>query len=264
MRLASFNVWSGRSMVDGRVDLSRLAAAVRRLDADVLGLQEVDRGQERSLGASLTDVAADAMGATSYRFVPALVGPPDGPWTAATGDEPQDTPAYGVALLSRVPVVSWQVFPLAALRVRVPYRWPGAWRPVLVKDEPRVAVAATLEGLTVATTHLSFLPGWNGRQLVSLRRQLASVPGPLVLMGDLNMSASSASRLSGMRPLVSGRTFPSDRPRKQLDHVLARGDIGGRVTGEVLELALSDHRAVIVELRDPMAVELRPDGKGPV
>jgi hypothetical protein len=32
----------------------------------------------------------------------------------------------------------------------------------------------------------------------------------------------------------------------------------------VLELALSDHRAVIVELRDPMAVELRPDGKGPV
>ena len=61
MRIATFNILHGRSPDDDRVDVDRLAAAVRDLDADVLALQEVDRDQPRSLGADLTAVAAPGL-----------------------------------------------------------------------------------------------------------------------------------------------------------------------------------------------------------
>jgi endonuclease/exonuclease/phosphatase family metal-dependent hydrolase len=61
VRLATFNVLHGRSLEDDRVDLNRFAAAVAAVDADVLALQEVDRLQERSHRADLTEVAAQAL-----------------------------------------------------------------------------------------------------------------------------------------------------------------------------------------------------------
>ena len=49
MRMATFNILHGRSVHDGNVELDRLVASVRELDADVLALQEVDldRSQAR-------------------------------------------------------------------------------------------------------------------------------------------------------------------------------------------------------------------------
>ena len=86
MRIATFNILSGRSPVDGRVDVARFGRAIRTLDADILGLQEVDRNQPRSQHADLTAVAAEAMGATHHVFVAALSGSPetDGPPRPAT------------------------------------------------------------------------------------------------------------------------------------------------------------------------------------
>jgi endonuclease/exonuclease/phosphatase family metal-dependent hydrolase len=120
VRLVTFNVWSGRASVDGAVDGERFAAVIRGLDADVLGLQEVDVRQERSGYLDLTTVAAEAMGACEHRFVAALTGAPGGAWTAATGPAPAGVPAYGISLLSRHPVEAWRVVRLPAL--------PG-WRP---------------------------------------------------------------------------------------------------------------------------------------
>ena len=48
------------------------------------------------------------MGAVDYRFAAALSGTPDD-WAGATGVEPDGTPAYGIALLSRYPVTGWHV-----------------------------------------------------------------------------------------------------------------------------------------------------------
>lgn len=254
MRLATFNILSGRSLVDGRVDADRFARAVRALDADVLGLQEVDRGQARSQGLDLTTVAAAAMSAVDHRFVPALVGTPGQRWTVATGDEPADGPAYGIALLSRCPVRSWGVVRLSGFPGRAPYVWAGSRRPTLVRDEPRVAVTAVVETrvgeLAVTTTHLSFLPGWNRIQLRRLVRSIRDEPGPRVLMGDLNMSTREAVRTSGMRAAAEAPTFPVGRPERQIDQVLVDGLPGGpgQVRGEALDLGLSDHRALVVEL----------------
>ena len=115
---------------------------------------------------------------------------------------------------------------------------PGTHRPILVRDEPRVAVTAVVDGpsgpFTVCTTHLSFVPGWNRRQLRRVMAALDGTPEPLVLLGDLNMLRGPAARVSGLRPLVAERTFPVHRPLRQLDHVLVRGEL--RVTGPVARL----------------------------
>lgn len=254
MRLATFNILHGRSPGDDVVDLGRLDAAIRALDADVLGLQEVDHAQQRSNEADLTAVAAEAMGAREHRFVAALSGTPGATWSAATGDEQPDAAAYGIALLSRYPVRSWQVVRLPPLPGRAPWVWHGSRRLSLVHDEPRVAVSAVVEtplgDLTVATTHLSFLPGWNLVQLRQVVRALALEPGPRMLMGDLNMSLRTAARASGMAPVADTRTFPVDRPSRQIDHVLAAGlpATYAPIRASARDLGVSDHRALLVDV----------------
>jgi len=251
VRIATFNILNGRSLEDGRVDVDRLADSVRALDADVVGLQEVDRDQPRSMGADLTAVAAEAMGAVAHRFVAALSGTPGGTWMAATGEEQPGSAGYGIALLSRHPVSSWRVVRLPALPTRVPMLFPGRRRPVLVDDEPRVAVAAVIDGplgpVTVANTHLSFIPGWNLLQLRRLVRSLDGAPEPLVVMGDLNMEPPRPARASGMRALAAGLTFPQDHPCRQLDHVLVRGDLTSTGPAQAVRLPLSDHRALLID-----------------
>jgi endonuclease/exonuclease/phosphatase family metal-dependent hydrolase len=252
VRIATFNILHGRSLEDGRVDVDRLAAAVKTLDVDVLGLQEVDRDQPRSLGADLTTVAAEAMGAVDSQFVAALSGTPGGTWMAATGDEQPGSASYGISLLSRYPVVSWRVVRLDPMRASVPLWSPITNRPFLAKDEPRVAVAAVLDGpfgqFTVCNTHLSFIPRWNGHQLRTLVRSLEGTREPLVLMGDLNMQQRAAARNSGLRPIATAATFPAARPTRQLDHVLARGGIRASGLAETVQLPLSDHRALVVQV----------------
>jgi endonuclease/exonuclease/phosphatase family metal-dependent hydrolase len=235
------------------VDPDRFADAVRTLDADVLCLQEVDRNQPRSQHADLTAVAADVMGAHDHRFVAALSGVPGATWLAATGEEQPDAAAYGIALLSRYPVTGWQVLRLAPVPVRVPMRFGGR-RPEWIRDEPRVAVVAEVEtpsgALRVATTHLTFIRPWNGRQLRSLMRSLAQGPTapPLVLTGDLNMGPGRAGRLSGLRPLAVGATFPAEEPTEQIDHILTdSADLEGKYDDPV-RLPLSDHRALVTRL----------------
>jgi endonuclease/exonuclease/phosphatase family metal-dependent hydrolase len=250
VRIASFNILHGRSVEDGVVDVDRLAAAVKSLDADVLGLQEVDRDQPRSLGADLTAVAAEAMGADHHQFVAALSGTPGGTWMAATGDEQPGSASYGIALLSRYPVVSWRVVRLPPLRAGLPMWFGNSRRPVWVHDEPRVAVAAVIDGpfgeFTVCNTHLSFIPGWSALQLRRLVRSLSGTREPLAVLGDLNMEQRQAARVSGLRPIASAATFPAPHPRRQLDHVLVRGSLRSTGPAEAVHLPLSDHRALVV------------------
>jgi endonuclease/exonuclease/phosphatase family metal-dependent hydrolase len=250
VRLVTFNVLHGRSPDDGRVDLDRYAEAVRSLDADVLALQEVDRDQPRSGGADLTAVAARALAAEGHVFAPALAGLP-GEWRQAAGQEPAGTPLYGVGLVTRCPVLSSRVVRLPALPGVVPVLFPGRRAPVLVRDEPRVAAVARLDvpggPLTVVCTHLSFVPGWNQIQLRRLVRQFRDVR-PLALLGDLNVGPERLARVSGLRPLAAGLTFPAHAPTQQLDHVLARG-LAPAAPGHVLPLPMSDHRALLAVAR---------------
>ena len=155
-------------------------------------------------------------------------------------------------MLARYPASSWQVVRLPRLAARIPIWLRGPRELAIVREEPRVAVIGTLQtpigDLVVANTHLSFVPGWARRQLVHLRRDLAQFREPVVLMGDLNMPAPKPTRITGYRPLAQAATFPADEPRRQIDHVLARGALPRLISHRAFATAISDHRALIVEL----------------
>jgi endonuclease/exonuclease/phosphatase family metal-dependent hydrolase len=130
-------------------------------------------------------------------------------------------------------------------------RFRGSRLPTLVRDEPRVAVAAEIDSplglLTVVNTHLTFLGRWNRRQLRRLLRTVEAAPRPLVLVGDLNMGPGPAGGVTGLRALASHTTFPWDDPREQLDHVLADGPVRAR-SSSAPPMPLSDHRPLVVDL----------------
>ena len=254
MRIATFNILHGRSVHDGAVHRDRLVEAIHALDPDMLALQEVDLDQPRSGMSDLTAIAADAMGAVSHRFVAAISGTPGATWMAATGGEQPGTAAYGIALLSRFPADAWQVLRLPRIPVRFPMYLPGPNRVQIVHEEPRAAmlgrVDTPLGPLTVANTHLSFVPGWNRVQLRRLVRDLRGFPGPRVLVGDLNMSPPTPRRWTRLRPLGQALTFPADAPERQLDHILTDGDLQVERC-RAPRLAISDHRALVVDISRP-------------
>lgn len=258
MRLVTLNIASGRG-ADGTVDLGPLAAAVARLDADVLALQEVDRLLPRS---GLTDQAA-LLGeacrgdgpAWDVRFAAALHGTPGPRGDARPAHATTDgAPSYGVALLSRYPVLDVRELRLAPARGRRPIPLPPGTRPPVwfLADEQRVALATTLQTpagpLTVVTTHLSFAPGRAAVQLRRVRAWTRGLPRPLVLMGDLNLPGALPRRLTGWSSLVRTATFPAERPRVQLDHALADGPVEV-LAGAAVQVGGSDHRALVVDVR---------------
>jgi endonuclease/exonuclease/phosphatase family metal-dependent hydrolase len=253
LRVATFNMLHGRSLADGLVEPQRLAEAVRAIGADVLALQEVDRGQQRSGGQDLTRVAAEAMQAAWHRFEPTVLGTPGERWRPCNPGEDDGGPAYGVALLSRLPVLRFSVLRLPPSPVRSPIVLPGPKsRVVLLEDEPRAAIIAVVEHegvrVTVAGTHLSFVPGWNARQLRTLRRELADWPRPVVLAGDLNLPGNLPATVTGWRRAVKAATYPSANPKVQLDHILV-GHGRLAATGTALTLGISDHCAAYADLQ---------------
>ena len=93
--------------------------------------------------------------------------------------------------------------------------------------EPRVVLRAEVgtTGVTVATTHLSYLP-WRGIcQLRAALRWAAAAGRRSILMGDLNLPhrlLRPALTGCGWSAAPAGPTFPARRPGLALDHILAR------------------------------------------
>lgn len=262
LRLATYNVQSGRT-ADGRYDGSALARSVRALDADLVALQEIDHLLERSGGNDqIADlVAALSVGGTSWtgHFLPTVLGRPNIVRTWRPAHEPHPPPgqpAYGIGLVTRLPVHAWHSLRLGPFWGRLPMLVPterGRLVPLVVPDEPRAAVAAVVETdlgvVTAIGTHLSFLPPRAVRQLRHIVAWSRALPGPRVLLGDLNLPGGLPQRLTGWRRLAELPTFPAHQPRRQLDHALADGlDRGHAATARAMRGDVSDHQAVVVDL----------------
>ncbi|MFJ1705577.1 endonuclease/exonuclease/phosphatase family protein [Kitasatospora sp. NPDC088346] len=306
VRLATFNVLHGRQIgADGRPSptaaataaLPPLTDAVAALDADVMALQELDRFQERSGRVDQARAIAEATGAADWRYASAFHArsSPGRTWIRDRSEPglrvygPQgaghdgEVPSHGVALLSRLPVRSWRARRFAAPPLALPLPVAGRTGLTVIRDHPRAALAAVLEGrrgpFTAVALHLSFVPGWNVRQLLAVHRWIADLPRPHLLLGDFNLVGAlpaatlgaadllSPGRARASRPdwrdLVRVPTFPSHRPRVQLDHVLAAGLGPHRPTPvraqarqarhlrqaqQAPRTPISDHRPLVVEL----------------
>lgn len=164
-------------------------------------------------------------------------------------------PRYGIALISRWPVREWRIKRFPPVPLSLPLMAPSAGPPktVRVPDEPRSAVAAVIEtpyaDVTVATAHLTFVPGYNTRQLSEMRAFLAGLPRPMVLLGDFNTPGGIPSLVTGWHQVARVPTYPIARPRVQFDHILADG-----WDPEALEAAHHSAHAVPMPVSDHLAL----------
>lgn len=230
-------------------------AGAKTLDSDVVAVQEVDCRSERSGGVCQVDAIAEAMNGQG-RFCAALRGVPGEHWVPADGHLDNDIgPRYGIGLITRLPVIRWDSIALPASAARLPLLvpTPSGARAIMVKDEPRWAVAAVIEGefepFTAICTHLSFVPGVNLWQLRALTAWARTLPGPRYLIGDLNLPRRVFNSQRTWRTLAPLATYPVGTPRIQFDHIAVERTTSVNVQQmEALALPAGDHRALRVQI----------------
>jgi len=243
MRVISWNLLHGQKIPptgsqNWQVELETAAKTVSdKMQPDFLALQEVDNFQSRSGFINQSKLIAESMQLKHWAYLPTLIGTPGEKWRAvkdlnkaiitSENHQSNDVASYGIALATNQPIKKLYVKKLGRSLIGMPLLIPKdngkGVRFIYVKDEPRVALIAELEnGFTIATTHLSFVPGVNIFQLNKLSSFLKKLAGMSVLMGDLNLPANLPSKLSGFRSVLSQSTYPSWGPKIQFDYIMAR------------------------------------------
>lgn len=257
LRLATWNLLHGLALPSRDVRRADLLESAKRLDADILAVQEADVGQPRSGYVDQVAELAAALDAPWYLMLPTMVGEAESGWRAADPRADLATGVgnralYGIGLISRFEVLRWSFRLFRPSRLGAPLLIPGeGFRHV--PDEQRGAIAAEVVGpegvFTAMAAHLSFIPSSSTRQLRAVTGSVAGFPGPHVLLGDLNLPGNVPHRVSGWRPLVRGHSYPSWRPRVQWDHVLSDGISTHQVIAtQQHALGVSDHCAVTVDV----------------
>ena len=220
-RVATFNIHHGLG-ADGRLDLDRTSAVIRRIDPQLIALQELDRGLSRSGRVDQPAVIEEATG-LSVHFRPTV--------TRTGGGE------YGIALASSEPLdVDFMELTRRG------------------DEEPRGAIFAGWHGLLVIATHLSTDRPARRGQVRALASRIEGRNGPVLLLGDLN------DRGSGLRPLRraglvfsrgSGRWLRWPGWAQPIDHIAGGGGVRIEAPRTVTSAA-SDHAPLYADAEFPV------------
>jgi endonuclease/exonuclease/phosphatase family metal-dependent hydrolase len=250
MRVTSWNLLHGMAIPpsnDLAADQIKLGEAIQAIGADVIGIQEVDEQLARSGNVSQTAVVAEAMSTQHWAFAPVMVGAPGEKWRKLNSLDAQiitheNVQAncqsnvdgnYGIGIVSKIPVKHWDRIELGNSPFGMPLVIPAenkkgkqSVRMIYVADEPRVALAATLDnGWTVINTHLSFVPFVNYRQLRKIKKwaaELAAKHGTQALIiGDMNLPKGLPAVASKWNSLVERNSYPSWGGKVQFDYILS-------------------------------------------
>ena len=274
MRVISWNLLHGQKIppTNSQDWQAELVSAAKRvadeLQPNFIALQEVDYFQSRSDLTNQTKLVAQSMQLKYWAYLPTLIGTPGEKWRSVkdlknsiiTESSLDKNPkaSYGIALATNWPIKKLYVKKLGRSIVGMPLLIPKdngkGVRFIYVKDEPRVALIAELEnGYTIATTHLSFVPGVNVFQLNKLSSYLKKLPGFALLTGDLNLPANLPSKLSGFKSLISQATYPSWKPKIQFDYIMLRKSEIKSVSSikpiKSTATGISDHTPIGVEIQ---------------
>ena len=246
MRIASWNVLHGLGIPDGRYDQARLIAnAAIFKDMDVVALQEVDLGQPRTQLDDQAELIGEAMGLPYRAFSPALFGTPGEKWQSAPHE---DLAQFGVALLSRRAPLAIHHMNMSGAPFGAPLFIPNSGF-IYIKDEPRAAVAMEFENFVIASTHLSFIPGFNIAQLHKVCKWLRQFDKPAMIAGDLNLPPAILHKSTRWTSLTRSKTYPKWGPRTQLDYFLVDEPSAWGTINELPapSLTISDHLPLLLD-----------------
>jgi len=234
VRVLTYNIHHGEGM-DGSIELERIAAVIRKADADLVALQEVDRGVART---ARVDQPAALARLTGMHVVFEKNADMQG------GD-------YGNAILSRWPIAKQR----------------NHWLPRIGDNEQRGLLETQVQfanwQVTFLATHLDHQHDDAERMasIAVIRERVEAQPADVVviLAGDLN--AEPDSRViqevgaflhdSVAAETSASFTYPADAPERRIDYILYRTHPGLQLTiSRVLpEATASDHRPVVTEFR---------------
>lgn len=229
MKIMSFNTQHCLDYITGRIDFDTMADAIRRMDADVVGLQEMRGAGEDPEYTAQTEALAAKTGMPYCFFAKAIDVPHGGP--------------YGNALLSRIPIERVEVIPI-----------PDPAPKEGVTYETRCILKARLaNGVTVMVTHFGLDID---ERKNAVERVLASLPEEkCVLMGDFNLTPDSPllapirARMKDTADLFPREkgSFPSDAPRCKIDYIFVTPDLCVK-SADIPAIVASDHRPHVAEI----------------
>jgi endonuclease/exonuclease/phosphatase family metal-dependent hydrolase len=249
LRVATFNIHHGAGL-DGVLDLERIARVVEDGDAQVVGLQEVDRHfGARSDFVDQATWLAERLGMHVVFGANLDLDP-------LTPEAPRRQ--YGTAILSRYRIREWR-------NTLLPRPEGGEQRGLL---EALVKVRGVR--VRVFNTHLQH----NSQverlaQIARIREVLGQTQESLVLLGDLNAIPASPEIAAITDDLADawaqagvgdGFTYDAASPHARIDYVLSSPDVVAR-TATVVATDASDHLPVVVDLALPGRHGHRPHGR---
>lgn len=237
IRVATYNVHRCRGL-DRRVDVGRIAEVIGRLDADVVALQEIYRG----------DVPHDER-ADQVAYIARTLG-----YHFAFGQNRlfRGMP-YGNATLSRLPIVRRENYDIT---------WHANERRGCLRADLRTR-AGTLHVYNVHLSTRYFSRPHQARRLLSVDvLRHPTLTGPRVVVGDFNeWTRGVATRLMGstfesvdVRLLGRRRTYPGVFPILHLDHFYYDRSLrlrSFRLERSRLALVASDHLPLVAEFELP-------------
>lgn len=243
LRVLSYNIHAGAGE-DGVFDLARTAAAIRATGADIVGMQEVDNHwSDRSAWTDETAELARRLHMRSYfgyiyDLPPLTEGAPDR--------------TYGVAILSRYPIIHAENHWITRLSTQVPNPTPEP-----APGFPEVVVNARGALVHVYDTHLDYRPDPSVRAMqVQDTLAIMAEDGPRaqqVLVGDFNAQPDAPELAPLWQHLTEawavagdgpGYTYPSEQPTEHIDYVTVSRGIGIR-WASVPDTQASDHRPML-------------------
>jgi len=231
IRVMTYNIHVGVGM-DKKLDLPRIAGVINSQHPDLVGLQEVDRGVERT--QKVDEIAEIAkLTKMDYAFAFNL---------RYQGGQ------YGVAILSR--------YTIRATDHRLYRNTREAERRGFIRAEIRIGGRP----INFVTTHLDYQYE-DGRvfEAQQLLRALADVKDPLIVVGDFNevptgeayqlMRQAFDDAWSSTRPDDRGFSYPAEKPAKRIDYIFTRqlDRIRPRRAWNV-DTPASDHIPVVADL----------------
>ncbi len=255
IRVMTYNIHHGEGM-DGKVDLKRIADIIKRSGADIVALQEVDRGVERTKRIDILTELSDLTDMT-YAF---------GKNIDFQGGE------YGNGFLTRFPILEERNLHYRMIR-------PGEQRGLL-----QLVLEVHGEEIVAMNTHIDYRQDDTERVMnVAEVRDAASryTPRPLIVCGDFNDTPESRIIALMKEDFIdaweaagtgAGFTYPADTPKKRIDYIFVSKPKRGEdqssslslrpVAARVIQTDASDHLPLLVEFElNITASGLRQKGK---
>ncbi|MBE0543973.1 MAG: endonuclease/exonuclease/phosphatase family protein [Verrucomicrobia bacterium] len=232
-RVMTYNIHHGEGL-DGKVDLLRIAQLIKEEGADIVALQEVDKGVER----------------TQRRDLPAELAALTGMTCVFSNNYHYQGGEYGNAVLTRYPVVRWTNRHYKMLR-------PGEQRGIL-----QLVLKVHGREVLFMNTHIDYRADdserWsNVAEIEELAKQYAGLP--MIMCGDFNDTPESrVCRRIGESfddtwarvGQGDGFTIPVKQPRKRIDYIwISKDKVFEPLKAWVPYSEASDHLPVVAEFR---------------